>query len=45
MFRLIYAISLKNQNLRVTRDMLLPKLVAGEISVEQIQIETVNQTA
>jgi type I restriction enzyme, S subunit len=33
----------KNAVLRQTRDLLLPKLVSGEISVEEPQIETANQ--
>ena len=34
MFRMIHTLSLKNANLRTTRDLLLPKLISGEISVE-----------
>ena len=30
----------KNQNLRQTRDLLLPKLISGEIDVEQLDINT-----
>lgn len=30
----------KNQNLRQTRDLLLPKLISGEIDVEKLDIET-----
>jgi len=30
----------KNQNLRCTRDLLLPKLISGEIDVENLNIET-----
>jgi len=33
-FRLIHTLSLKNENLRSTRDFLLPKLISGEVSVE-----------
>jgi type I restriction enzyme S subunit len=33
-FTLIYALSQKNKNLRTTRDLLLPKLISGEIPVE-----------
>ena len=33
-----------NLNLRRTRDLLLPKLVSGEVSVEQIETEAVAQT-
>jgi type I restriction enzyme S subunit len=34
----------KNSNLRKTRDLLLPKLVSGEISVEHLEPEAVAQT-
>lgn len=37
----IDVLALKNENLRATRDLLLPKLVSGEISVEQIEEEAV----
>ncbi len=30
----------KNTNLRRTRDLLLPKLISGEIDVEELEIET-----
>jgi type I restriction enzyme S subunit len=30
----------KNQNLRTTRDLLLPKLISGEIDVEELDINT-----
>ena len=43
MFRLIYALSLKNKNLRTTLDFLLPKLISGEISVEQLESEAIGQ--
>jgi type I restriction enzyme S subunit len=43
MFRLIYALSLKNGNLRTTRDFLLPKLISGEVSVEQFEAEAIAQ--
>lgn len=33
MFRLIHALNAKNQNLRQTRDLLLPKLISGELEV------------
>jgi type I restriction enzyme S subunit len=33
-FRLIHSLSAKNANLRTTRDLLLPKLISGEIPVE-----------
>lgn len=35
----------KNDNLRTTRDLLLPKLVSGEISVEHFEKESVEQMA
>jgi type I restriction enzyme S subunit len=42
MFRLVYVLSVKNENLRKTRDMLLPKLISGDISVES-EAEAVQQ--
>jgi type I restriction enzyme S subunit len=39
-FRSIYLLSQKNENLRKTRDLLLPKLISGEIDVENLDIET-----
>lgn len=36
MFKKIYKLSLKNKNLRKTRDLLLPKLISGVIDVERI---------
>lgn len=36
MFQLIQKLALKNQNLRTTRDLLLPKLISGEIDVSAI---------
>jgi type I restriction enzyme S subunit len=33
MFRLIHSLALKNSNLRTTRDLLLPKLISGELDV------------
>jgi len=44
MFRLVYALSAKNENLRKTRDMLLPKLISGEISVEHSEADAVRQS-
>jgi type I restriction enzyme, S subunit len=35
----------KNTNLRATRDLLLPKLISGEVSVEQIESEAIAQNA
>jgi len=45
MFRLAYVLSLKNENLRQTRDLLLPKLVSGEISLETAEAEVAAQGA
>ena len=39
-FKQIYVLSQKNINLRKTRDLLLPKLISGEIDVEKLEIET-----
>ena len=36
MFKLIHALSLKNTNLRTTRDLLLPKLISGELDVSDL---------
>lgn len=35
----ILNIQRKNNNLRKTRDLLLPKLISGEIDVEKLEIE------
>jgi type I restriction enzyme, S subunit len=37
----LFSLGRKNANLRTTRDLLLPKLVFGEVSVEQIEKEAV----
>lgn len=39
-FRQIEILTIKNLNLRRTRDLLLPKLISGEIDVENLDIET-----
>jgi type I restriction enzyme S subunit len=36
-------LQIKNANLRQTRDLLLPKLISGEIDVEQFEAEAVAQ--
>lgn len=36
MFQLVQKLALKNRNLRTTRDLLLPKLISGEIDVSEI---------
>jgi len=37
MFELIHVLADKNKNLRRTRDLLLPKLISGEVSVQPFQ--------
>ena len=44
MFRLIQTLSLKSTNLRTTRDLLLPNLVSGEVSVENLEQEALAET-
>ena len=39
-FRSIHVLAKKNTNLRRTRDLLLPKLISGEVDVEGLDIET-----
>jgi type I restriction enzyme S subunit len=39
-----YNLERKNNNLRTTRDLLLPKLVSGEVTVEQIETEIAART-
>ena len=39
-FRSIHVLSKKNTSLRRTRDLLLPKLISGEVDVEGLDIET-----
>jgi type I restriction enzyme S subunit len=36
----LHVLMMKNQNLRKTRDMLLPKLISGELDVENLDIDT-----
>ena len=43
LFRLVYALSLKNGNLRTTRNLLLPKLISGEVNIKQFEVEAVAQ--
>jgi len=43
-FRMIHVLNLRNELLRKTRDLLLSKLVSGEVSVEQIEAEVPAQT-
>lgn len=44
-FRSLEILTLKNTNLRKTRDLLLPKLISGEIDVENFDIETLEIAA
>ncbi|MCQ1537465.1 restriction endonuclease subunit S [Methanocalculus taiwanensis] len=37
-FNLIYSLNRENQNLRTTRDLLLPKLISGEVDVSDLNI-------
>ncbi len=39
-FKQVENLQLKNDNLRETRDLLLPKLISGQIDVENLDIET-----
>lgn len=39
-FRHIFILAKKNVNLRKTRDLLLPKLISGQLDVEDLDIET-----
>jgi len=43
MFKLVHIMNLKNVSLRRTRDLLLPRLISGEISVERFETETASQ--
>lgn len=40
MFRLVEGLRRQNENLRTTRDLLLPKLISGEIDVSELDIDT-----
>lgn len=40
MYEQRHVLSQKNANLRRTRDLLLPRLVSGEVGVEELDIET-----
>ena len=37
MFKTIHTLELRNTNLRKTRDLLLPRLISGELSVESLK--------
>jgi hypothetical protein len=36
MFRLVHQLHLQNQNLRRTRDLLLPRLMSGQLSIADV---------
>lgn len=40
MYRLVTNLATQNENLRTTRDLLLPKLVSGEVDVSDMDIDT-----
>lgn len=40
MFKIIHTLSSKNANLRRTRDLLLPRLISGEVDVAELEIIT-----
>ena len=44
LFKKVQNLSEKNANLRQTRDLLLPKLISGEIDVSELDIDTDNAT-
>jgi type I restriction enzyme S subunit len=39
LFHNVYVLARKNENLRLTRNLLLPKLISGEVSVENLDVE------
>jgi type I restriction enzyme, S subunit len=43
-FRNIFVLAQQNNNLRQTRDLLLPKLISGEVDVEGLEIAGVEET-
>jgi type I restriction enzyme, S subunit len=43
MFRQIYILAQKNRNLRQTRDLLLPRLISGEIDIETLDLSNLDQ--
>ena len=44
MFEIIHTLRIKNANLRQTRDLLLPKLIAGDVDVEGLEIAEIGDT-
>lgn len=38
MFKQIHALSVKNKNLRQTRDLLLPRLISGQLDISELEI-------
>ncbi len=43
--KLIQSLTQKNANLRTTRDLLLPKLISGEVDVSDLDIKTADEAA
>jgi type I restriction enzyme S subunit len=43
MIDLLNNLAFRNRNLRQTRDLMLPKLISGEVSVKQFEAEAVAQ--
>jgi type I restriction enzyme S subunit len=39
MFQLVHQLSLQNDSLRQTRDLLLPRLISGKLRVEALDIQ------
>ncbi len=44
LFRSIFVLAQQNNNLRSTRDLLLPKLISGEVDVEGLEIAGIEET-
>ena len=45
MFRQVHNLQAKNANLRRTRDLLLPRLVSGELDVEHVEVRMADKTS
>lgn len=43
--KIFKSLGCKNANLRKTRDLLLPKLISGEIDVEEMDIKVIDEVA
>jgi type I restriction enzyme S subunit len=44
LFHIVYVLAKKNENLRHTRDLLLPKLISGEVGAEGVRVSDEPQT-